>query len=426
MARGVKKAFTEEGVARLSAPRGGRREIGDAVQRGLVLRIGETGVKSWSVIYKVPGERGVSPTGRPLKGSQKRITIGQYPAIGVAAAREEAGRIIRQALEGKDPRPERREANLLRHTNSIEAVSKRMVELAKKQVETWPRMEQVLRDYVWPTLGNRPIADVSQADIHKLLDDLVATDRHGTAREVRKMMSRLMNYAAEKSLVAASPMAGMKRRDLTLQVSERALTDEELRAVWAAADEMAYPFGRLFQLLILTGQRKSDWGDAQRRELDAAERWLAIPMERFKSRRGHIVPLTGPAWDFAAGLPTWVNDDDEDATPDGELFLFSTTAGKRPVSGWSKAKARLDELALKHLRKARKDPEATLAPFVVHDFRRTCETRLARLGFNQEVRDAVLGHAKPGLQRTYNKHDYLDEKRAALEAYGAHIMGVLK
>ncbi|AXU18521.1 hypothetical protein C7W88_04855 [Novosphingobium sp. THN1] len=138
MARGVKKAFTEEGVARLSAPRGGRREIGDAVQRGLVLRIGETGVKSWSVIYKVPGERGVSPTGRPLKGSQKRITIGQYPAIGVAAAREEAGRIIRQALEGKDPRPERREANLLRHTNSVEAVSKRMVELAKKQVETWP------------------------------------------------------------------------------------------------------------------------------------------------------------------------------------------------------------------------------------------------------------------------------------------------
>lgn len=426
MARGAKKAFTEEGVARLSAPRGSRREIGDAVQRGLVLRIGETGVKSWSVIYKVPGERGVSPTGRPLKGTQKRITIGQYPAVGVTAAREEAGKIIRQALEGKDPRPERREANLLRHTNSVEAVSKNMVKLAKKQVETWPRMEQVLRDYVWPTLGSRPIADVTQADIHKLLDDLVTEDRHGTAREVRKMMSRLMNYAAEKALIAASPMAGMKRRDLTLQVSERALTDEELRAVWAAADEMAYPFGRLFQILILTGQRKSDWGDAQRRELDAAEQWLSIPMERFKSRRGHVVPLVGTAWDYANALPTWVNDDDDDATPDGELFLFSTTAGKRPVSGWSKAKARLDELALKHLRKARKDPEATLAPFVVHDFRRTCETRLARLGFNQEVRDAVLGHAKPGLQRTYNKHDYLDEKRTALEAYGAHIMGLLK
>lgn len=426
MARGAKKAFTEEGVAKMTAPRGGRREVGDAIQRGLVLRIGETGVKSWSVIYKVPGERGVSPTGRPLKGSQKRITIGQFPTVGVAAAREEAGRIIRQALEGKDPRPERQEANLLRYTNSVEVVSKRMVELAKKQVETWPRMEQVLRDYVWPALGSRPIGDVNQSDVHKLLDDLVAEDKHGTAREVRKMMSRLFNYAAEKSLVTASPMAGMKRRDLTLQVSERALTDEELRAVWAAADEMAYPFGHLFQLLMLTGQRKNDWGSAQRYELDPAEQWLAIPMERFKSRRGHVVPLVGSAWNIAATLPTWVSDDDKDSPPDGELFLFSTTAGKRPVSGWSKAKLRLDELAEKHLRKQRKDPEATIAPFVVHDFRRTCETRLARLGFNQEVRDAVLGHAKAGLQRTYNKYDYFDEKRAALEAYGTHIMGLVK
>ncbi len=426
MARGVKKAFTEEGVAKMTAPRSGRREVGDAIQRGLVLRIGETGVKSWSVIYKVPGERGVSPTGRPLKGSQKRITIGQFPTVGVAAARKEAGRIIAQAMEGKDPRPERQEANLLRYTNSVEVVSKRMVELAKKQVETWPRMEQVLRDYVWPTLGGRPIGDVTQADVHKLLDDLVAEDKHGTAREVRKMMSRLFNYAAEKSLVAASPMAGMKRRDLTLQVSERALSDDELRAVWAAAAEMAYPFGHLFQLLILTGQRKNDWGSAQRFELDAAERLLAIRMERFKSRRGHVVPLLGLAWDIASGLPTWVDDDDEDAIPDGELFLFSTTAGKRPVSGWSKAKVRLDELAQKHLREQRNDPDAALAPFVVHDFRRTCETRLARLGFNQEVRDAVLGHAKPGLQRTYNKYDYLDEKRAALEAYGAHIAGLIE
>ena len=426
MARGAKKAFTDVGVAAMNPPRTGRREIGDSVQRGLVLRIGDTGVKSWSVIYKVPGERGVSATGRPLKGTQKRITIGQFPTLGVAAAREEALRIINQAMEGKDPRPERQEANLLRYTNSVEVVSKRMVELAKKQVETWPRMEQVLRDYVWPTLGSRPIGDVTQADVHKLLDDLVSDDKHGTAREVRKMMSRLFNYAAEKSLVPASPMAGMKRRDLTLQVSERALTDDELRAVWAAADEMAYPFGHLFQLLMLTGQRKNDWGSAQRFELDVAERWLAIPMERFKSRRGHVVPLVGAAWDIAASLPTWVSDDDEDATPDGELFLFSTTAGKRPVSGWSKAKARLDELAQKHLRKQRKDPEATIAPFVVHDFRRTCETRLARLGFNQEVRDSVLGHAKAGLQRTYNKYDYLDEKRAALEAYGAHIKGLLK
>lgn len=417
MAKGLKKAFTEEGVARMSAPRGTRREIGDAVQRGLVLRIGETGVKSWSVIYKVPGERGVSPTGRPLKGSQKRITIGQYPMVGVAAARAEASRIIGQALTGRDPRPERRDANLLRHTNSVEAVSKRMIELAKKQVESWPKIEQILKDYVWPSLGTRPIVDVAQADIHKLLDDLVAQDKHGTAREVRKMMSRLMNYAAEKSLIPASPMAGMKRRDLTLQPSERALTDEEIKAVWAATEEMGYPFGTLARTILLTGQRKSDWSDARWSEVEAAERWLSIPMERFKSRRGHVVPLVGAAWELVEGLPRWNGKDPH---------LFSTTGGEKASELGQKPVAKLRELTLKHLRKLRDDPEAELEHFTPHDFRRTCETRLARLGYNQEVRDAVLGHAKAGLQRTYNKHDYLAEKRAALAAYGDHIMGLVK
>lgn len=83
-------------------------------------------------------------------------------------------------------------------------------------------------------------------------------------------------------------------------------------------------------------------------------------------------------------------------------------------------------LTLKHLRRLRDDPDTELEHFTPHDFRRTVETRLARLGFNKEVRDAVTGHAQDGLQRTYNKHDYLSEKRGALAAYGEHIMGLVK
>ncbi len=73
----------------------------------------------------------------------------------------------------------------------------------------------------------------------------------------------------------------------------------------------------------------------------------------------------------------------------------------------------------------RDDPEAALARYRIHDLRVTCETRLADLGATREVRDAVLGHAKPGLQRTYNKHDYMNEKRAALNAYAEHVLGVV-
>ena len=67
----------------------------------------------------------------------------------------------------------------------------------------------------------------------------------------------------------------------------------------------------------------------------------------------------------------------------------------------------------------------SLQNYRIHDFRVTCETRLATLGFSQDVRDAVLGHAKQGLQKTYNKHDYHDEKKVALETYAAHLCDVV-
>ncbi|MER8406460.1 hypothetical protein NKH16_17230 [Mesorhizobium sp. M1307] len=86
----------------------------------------------------------------------------------------------------------------------------------------------------------------------------------------------------------------------------------------------------------------------------------------------------------------------------------------------------LDDAAQNHLREELGDKAATLQHYRIHDFRVKCETRLAHLGFNQEVRYAVLGHVKPGLQKTYNKHDYLAEKRAALQTCSEHLMGIVQ
>lgn len=410
------RMLTELALQRLTTPKSGRLEIGDKLTPGLVLRVTERGVRSWSVCYKVPGERGMSRTGRPLRGAQHRITLGQYPAVSLPKAREEARKIIEAAIGGRDPRPERREFFRERHENTVESVSRRMIKLAKKQIDSWEKIEQTLESHVWPTLGSRPIADIARADVHQLLDDLLNAGRKGTAREVRKHLSRLFNYATDKEIIAANPMALMRRRDLVQTPGERALTDEELRLVWGAAIEIGYPFGDGVRLLMLTGQRKSEWGDAMRSEINAPERVLEIAAERHKSRRGHVVPLSDPALRIVTAMPTSESDD---------YCVLSTTGGATPIVGWSKAKARMDAIALARLRETKNDPEAKLAGYKLHDLRRTCETRLARLGFNQEVRDAVLGHAKEGLQRTYNRYDYLQEKRSALDAYAAHIMGIV-
>jgi hypothetical protein len=114
-------------------------------------------------------------------------------------------------------------------------------------------------------------------------------------------------------------------------------------------------------------------------------------------------------------LPVW---------PGNDYFLFSTRDGRVPISGFSKGKSRLDDEVRRIM--AVCDAGSTLMPYRIHDFRVTCETRLATLGFNQDVRDAVLGHAKPGLQKTYNKYDYLKEKEQAVQSYAAHLMEIIQ
>jgi integrase len=168
-------------------------------------------------------------------------------------------------------------------------------------------------------------------------------------------------------------------------------------------------------LLLLTGQRRTEWAAARRSEINLDKRWLEVPKARYKGDRDHIVPLADEALAIVEKLPAWRGND---------YFVFSTKDGTVPISGFSKGKLRLDEEVKRAM--TSEDPPATLVSYRVHDFRVTCETRLATLGFNQDVRDAILGHAKPGLQKTYNKYGYFEEKKAALTAYAAHLMDVIK
>lgn len=405
------RLFTDDVVASLPTPRSGRREIGDARLRGLVLRTTECGAKSWSVIYKVPGERGMSISGRPLKGRQHRITLGPFPLWNVAKAREEAAKVLARVEHGVDPREERREEAALRYGNTVADVADRMIEDAKATVSSWSKIETTLTTHVVPRIGQRPIADITRADVEALLDTLKSERSVATAREVRKHLSRLLNFAHSRDLIAATPMAGMRRRDLQYQPKDRVLNNAELKALWHSTDTLGYPYGPAIRLLLLTGQRKSEWLNATWAEIDRAERTLTVAAARHKSRRGHIVPLTAAAMAIVDELPG----------SRGALFIGRT--GKM-ANGSSKVEARLREAMLARMQKD--DPEATLPMFTLHDLRRTCETRMAQLGVPQQVCEAVLGHSKPGLRRTYNKYDYLTERREALTMYAKHLEEVCK
>ena len=194
----------------------------------------------------------------------------------------------------------------------------------------------------------------------------------------------------------------MKPKDLVgrLALRSRILNDAELCALWRTTERLGYPYGPIFCLLAITGQRKSEVSEAQWPEFDLDKKLWTIPAERMKADAPHVVPLSDPAIELLASLPRFKKGN----------FIFSTTFGETPVNGFSKAKKRLDKLMAMEL--GGPPPE-----FVIHDIRRTVRTGLSALPIPDLVRELVIAHAKPGLHKVYDQHAYI-EKNAGRSTYG--------
>jgi integrase len=206
------------------------------------------------------------------------------------------------------------------------------------------------------------------------------------------------------------------------------LSNDEFFALWRAASRMPYPIGPAYKMLCLTALRLNEAVDASWSEFNMREGVWTIPAQRMKGSdsgdklaRPHAVPLTPDILSVLETLPRFKNG----------KFLFSTNAGRSPVWIGTKVKARLDRrmlLTLRALAKYRgEDPaEVTLPHFVNHDIRRTVRSQLSRLKVTEEAREAVLAHVRPGIKGTYDLHDYLDEKREALELWAARLRDIVE
>ena len=388
----MKKKLTEMAVGKLNPEAGKRLEVFDTLTPGLALRVTEAGKKSWSVMYRVAG-RGDAGN----RGALRRMTLGAYPLIDLKAARDKARAAIDLADRGDDPADQRKDELRQKGERVFEVICARFIELhAKAHTVKWKDTERLLNTYVVPEWKSKPIDTLDRATAHELLDEIAMEHGTGAAREVRKHITKFFNWAVDRGLLTASPVAGMRRPELGYVARERVLTMDELKAIWAAADKMGYPFGPMVRLLILTAQRRAEIAGLRRDWLLPGQTAYEVPASFYKTDRPQVVPLSAPALAIVEGLPKWNSGD----------FLLSTTAGKVPVSGFSKAKARLDKLS-------------KVEGWTLHDLRRSAATHMARLGIPQEHIERVLGHAIEGVAGTYNRYSYLDEKRAALETWGA-------
>ena len=216
------------------------------------------------------------------------------------------------------------------------------------------------------------------------------------AYRVHEIAKRIFTWGLDRGDVEFNPFAGM-RPPVTKKPRDRVLKPGEVADLWAAWDTAGYPFGTLQKFLLLTGQRRGEAAEMTWQEVDLEATIWTMPAERSKSGREMLVPLSDLAVELLESLPRF----------EGCDFVF-TSRGKRPVSGFSKAR----QIA---------ERESGVTGWRLHDLRRTCRTGMARLGVAEIVAERCLNHAPKGLSAVYNVHEYQSEKREALQAWATEL-----
>jgi len=163
----------------------------------------------------------------------------------------------------------------------------------------------------------------------------------------------------------------------------------------------------MVRTLLLTAQRKNEIGLMRAEEIDDRDT-LVIPAERYKTGVPNAVPLTAEARRWIGERKTG--------------FMFSTTGGKRPFNGYSKAKAQLDAVIAKDRKAAKLKP---MPAWRLHDLRRTARSLMSRAGVTSDIAEMVLGHKLSGVRGVYDRHSYAVEKRDALEKLSGLIAMIL-
>ena len=398
--------MTEASIARKpKAPKGKQKEWFDSGADGLSLRITDRGTKTWTISYHRPDAQGDEP-------KHPRITLGYWPTLGVAEAREEARRVKSDVKSGIDPRARRAAAQAVAKVEAqtearktFRAIAERYITLECPGLRRGAETAAIIRRELLPPWGDRHTAGFQRSDLTGLTDRLIIAGSPMAARRVFETATRIFNWALDRGDIAASPFAAMKP-PVKKVARDRALKDHEIKAIWATWAEQAYPFGPLQQLLLLLGQRRSEVAEMQWPEIDFDKREWTIPASRSKSKREHVVPLPDAAVGILESLPRFTEGD----------YLFTTTGGRRPVSGFSKAKVLTDQMLVEH--------DTAIENWRVHDLRRTCRTGMARLGVPEIVSERVLNHLPQGLGKIYNVHEYLDEKRAALARWAQEVQNI--
>lgn len=401
------------------APPGKRAMLWDAIAPSLALRVTDCGHKSFVVHRRVNGRLVMQ-------------TLGTYPALNLADAREKARDALMLMTKGIDPRQALAApvtATGLQERSfeaAVEKYIKREVE-KNRRPRTQDEIVRPLRKLLVPKWGTLPLREIGPREIIDVLDELVDAGTPVAANRTYSVLHRFFRWCVERHLLESNPAATIRKPAKELARS-RVLDDAELREIWNATEKLGWPFGPFVRALALTGQRRNELAGMTWGELDLNARQWIIPAVRSKNAKEHLVPLSQAMLALFEEAPCYADENEEPETT--KLRHVFTTTGNTPVAGFSRAKANLDKALLEGRRdfaKASGRDPAKVKPipaWTFHDLRRSCATGMGRIGIPPHVIETVLNHSggfRSGVAGVYQRHPYLEERRDALERWAQHL-----
>ena len=353
-------------------------------------------------------------------GRQRFYTIGVHGSPWTPEkARREAKRLLGLVAGGKDPADAKAQARL-EATDTLHKVTDEYLKAveSKQRPKTHSEIKRYLNpeknDY-WKPLHSISLFKITRRQVTAQVAKIAEAHGAVTATRARAALCTLFNWAMREGLdLIANPVLG-SNRPAQPKSRDRVLTDEEIRDVWTAletAPDLPTCYPQYVRIIVLTATRRNEAARMNSTELEG-DNWT-VPAERTKQKLDHVVPLIPEIKALIGDKP--------ESFKGNSWFIFSTTFGTKAFSGFSKAKKALDAEIAKRRKAEGREP---MPRWTLHDLRRTARTLMSRAKVPADYAERVLGHVIGGIRETYDRYEYLDEKREALEKLAGEVKRIV-
>ena len=359
----------------------------DAGLPGFGVKVTPRSRKVFVVLYRIGGA-----------GSRlRKYTIGPYGRVTLQMARAEAQKVLAARLEGRDPATEKRESKRRMTADRVDDLIEVFIVQHVSKTRKAAEISRLLRREVVSRWGNRCVHAIGKRDIVELASEIAQRGTPMAANTLLKVIKTFLNWCVGRAVIDASPAEGVPLPGKEV-ARDRVLTNNELVSVIRAARQIGGAYGGIVEMLALTGQRREEVAQMVWDEIDFNSRTWTLPGSRTKNGKPHIVHLSEACIKLI-----------KRASRSGS-YVFSIS-GVRPFQNFTNAKRALDELS-------------GVTGWRLHDLRRTCVSGMARLGVPPHVADKILNHQSgtiSGVAAVYQRHDFLAERKLALERWGQYI-----